>query len=118
MEVSTLVGFVVSSNLFTDIPMQIYEYVIFFVCISIFNFYLCHDSYLLIRYRAKNFYQHETDYAFFTIWFDFLFVYWKDVFVNSKVYKKAQKRKKLAKKAQKEKELENKNQMLSDIESK
>jgi len=64
--------------------------------IALWNFYQCHNSFLLIRMRKNKFYQHENIYAFFCYFGDLFFAYWRDMIRSSKIYKKAKAKKKLA----------------------
>lgn len=93
MSVSTFVGLFVSSQLYTDTPLVMQEYIITFSVFTLFNIYLCVNSYFLIQYRLEKFYQHEAMYAFFCYWGDILFVFWYDLFLSSRSKKRKKKKK-------------------------
>jgi hypothetical protein len=87
--VSTIIGLFFTSQIQAEAEITLNEYMIFFFVLAVWNFYFCHNSYLLIRLRKNKFYQHESIYAYFCYFGDFFFIYWENILKNSRIYRKA-----------------------------
>lgn len=83
MAISTIIGIIISSKLFSETQFVFSEYVITISVFLVLNFYIALNSSFLIRFRQEKFYQHETYYAFFCYWGDIFFLFWYEMLFKS-----------------------------------
>lgn len=112
MEITCVLGVVIFYNIM-DIPTitqtkQIYLLLI----LTIFNAIFATNAYYILKYRGKEFYEHEYIHCYFCIWTDWLFKYWRDLTHNHRSRKakmieeaKAKKRKRLEEERKRKKSL-------------
>lgn len=62
-----------------NLTMSETRYYIFFGMLSVINFYIAYDSFLLLKFRSKKFFQSDAFYAFFTLWTDWMYFFWIDI---------------------------------------
>lgn len=86
--------------------MQFTICVVFFTMLS---FYIAFNSYLVVKFRAKNYKEDESRLCYWRFWVDWFSFFWIDILLNVRFIKdKNKKRIKKAKDRRKEKYLQRK----------
>ena len=79
MEISTGSVLYYFANFVPNLTMSTTRYKIVFIFISILNFYIALNAYLMVNLRLKKYYESDSIYAFYCIWTDWFSFFWIDL---------------------------------------
>lgn len=79
MEASSYAVIFYFENYVPNLSMSTTRYLVCFVLLTIVNFYIAFDSYLMLQYRGDKFYENDSIFAFFCLWTDWFSYFWIDL---------------------------------------
>jgi hypothetical protein len=86
MTFSTIFSLTFLLNFEKHIYLNFERIFVIFALFTLHNVYFCLNSFFILKFRNNQIYENEAFLAFFDFFFDFLFVFWKDLLKCTKIY--------------------------------
>lgn len=80
MEVFTLGVLIAFKSHYDILTMGLSKYEFVFLIQSMINFYICFNTFLMLKVRGSNYYESDYIFGYYAMWTDWFSYFWRDIF--------------------------------------